>query len=242
VPQPVQPQPVAQPQPTPQQQVPYQQPVQQPAAPQLPTNYGTTPQAAYDPHYLDSIAPPPPRAKFMSGSFGKIFFALIGLFVIAVSIIVAFSGKDNTADLQQAAVRLENFSTIAKAQQPNIRSGKLSATNSNFEIWLSGNTSQAEDLLKKGGVKKTQYDKTMVAKEKKLSDDLTQKFSDAKLNARLNTVYATTMASETQKIINMLNTMSKKSASKQIRDYAKTASTNLTQIQQQFDTFTDDGN
>ena len=242
-PMPVAPPPqVPTPTPQPQPQNPYAQPAQPPAAPQLPTAYTVSPEPAYDPNYLDSIAPAPPRAKFFSGSFGKIFFALIGLFVIAVSIIVAFSGKDNTADLQQVTVRLQNFSQIAKAAQPNIRSGNLSATNSSFEIWLTSNTAQAEDLLAKGGVKKSQYSKDMVASEKTLSDNLTQKFTDAQLNARLNSVYASTMASETQKIINMLNTMSKKSASKQIRDYAKTASTNLVQIQQQFDKFVDDGN
>ena len=231
-----------QPQPAPQQPT-YAapQPVQ-PVMPQTPTSYTAAPPQTYDPNYLDSIAPPPAPPKFFSGGFGKILFGLLGLFVLAVSLIIAFSGKDETADLQQVAVRLDNFALTTKTVQKNLKSNNLSNTNSNLQIWITGQKSEAEALLKKGGVKKTDYSKTMVASEKKLSDDLDAKFEDARLSARLNRVYATTMASETEKLINLLNTMAKKNKSKQIRDYAKNASTNLQPIQKSFDEYTDDGN
>lgn len=211
--------------------------------PQPPSAYApSAPPSVYDPTYLDSISSAPPRQKFLSGTFGKLFWVLIGLFVLAVSLIIAFSGGDETADLQQVAVRLDNFSKTAKTVQKNLKSSNLSSTNSNFQIWLTGNKASAEDLLAQGGVKKTDYSKTMVAKEKKLTDDLDAKFEDARLSARLNRVYASTMASETEKIINLLNTMSKKSKSAKIRDFAKNASTNLAPIQKSFDSFVDDGN
>ncbi len=219
------------------------QPTPQPATPQPPSAYApAAPPSVYDPNYLDSIAPPPAQQKFLSGTFGKLFWVLIGLFVLAVSLIIAFSGGDNTADLQQVAVRLDNFSKTAKTVQKNLKSNNLSATNSNFQIWLTGNKAAAEDLLTQGGVKKTDYSKSMVASEKKLADDLDAKFEDARLSARLNRVYASTMASETEKIINLLNTMSKKSKSAKIRDFAKNAATNLKSIQESFDKFVDDGN
>lgn len=215
----------------------------QPTYPQSPSNY---PQSAaptsYDPNYLDSIAPPPPRPSFFSGSFGKIFFLLIGLFVIAVSIIVASSGRDETADLQQIAVRLENFAPVAKTVQSQLKSSNLVTTNSNYQIWLSGNRGSAEDLLKQGGVEKTDYNKQMVAKEKTIATDLGTKFEDARLSARLDRVYATTMSAETDKLINLLNTMSRKSKSAKIRDFAKEASTNLQPLQKSFADYVDDGN
>lgn len=216
-------------------------PPQQPAAPQTPTSYDPQP-ATYDPHYLDSIAPPPARGKFFSGSFGKIFFILLGIFVLAVSLIIAFSGKDNTADLQQIAVRLNNISPTVKKYQTYLKSNNLSSTNSIFELWVTDSQHKAETLLQKAGVKKTQYDKKMVASEKKLSDDLAAKFEDARLNATLDRVYARTMAAETNKLIVLFNTMSKKSKAGAIRDYAKETSANLKNIQKSFANYNDDGN
>ena len=214
----------------------------QPVAPQTPTTYGETPPLAYDPNYLDSIAPPPPRAKFFSGSFGKILFGMLGLFVLAVSLIIAFSGKDETADLVQIALRLDNFSTMVKKEGLNLKSSKLSNTNTNLKTWMTGSQHEAETLLKAGGVKKTDYSKTMVASEKALVADLTSKFEDARLNAHLDRVYASTMASESQKMINLFNSMAKKNKSVKIRDYAKNTAVSLVDIQKAFDGYTDDGN
>ncbi len=234
--QPTQPQPQAQPQPT----LPPQP--QQPGYPQPPSTYAPAQQPGYDPNYLDSIAPPPPRPNFFSGSFGKIFFICIGIFVLAVSLIIAFSGQDQTADLQQITVRMDNMSKTAKDVQKNLKSSNLSNTNTNFQLWLSGNLTTAEDLLGKGGVKKTDYSKEMTARENKLIKDLDAKFEDARLNAKLNRVYAGTMAAETEKLVNLLNAMGKKSKSAQIRDFAKNASKNLQPLQKEFSEFVDDGN
>lgn len=210
--------------------------------PQVPSSYAPTSQPAYDPNYLDSIAPAAPPPKFFSGSFGKIFFGLLGVFVFAVSLIIAFSGKDNTADLQQIAVRLGHMDLTAKTVHKNLTSSKLSSTNSNFQIWISNNQRDAEKLLQQAEVKKTQYNKEMVSEEKTRSTELDDKFEDARLNALLNRVYAYTMASETQQLINLYNAMSRNSKAKAIRDYAKNASANLKPIQEAFDSYSDDGN
>lgn len=209
--------------------------------PQTPSSYSAAPQPAYDPNYLDSIAPPPPPPKFFSGSFGKIFFGLLIVFFVIVSVIVALSGKDETADLQLMAVRMDKFELLVKTQQKNLKSTKLKNTNTSYQLWFSGNKTKADELLQKGGIKKSQYSKTMLSSESKLSDDLTKKYEDALLNATLDRVYSSSMASESEKIINLLNTMAKKNKSKQIREFAKTASTNLSPIHDSFDKYVDDG-
>lgn len=211
--------------------------------PQPPSSYQAPPAPQpYDPGYLDSIAPAPTKPALFSGSFGKIFFAMIFLFVIAVSIIVAFSGQDKTADLQQLSVRLENIQTTVKAQQRNLKSSNLKNINTDLTSWLASNFSESETLLQEGGIKKTQYDKKMVADEEALTEELAQKYEDARLNATLNQVYANSMASETERIVAMLNSMAKRSQSSKIRDYAKNASDNLQPIQERFAKFNDDGN
>lgn len=227
-----------------QQPDPYQAPPQPPQAvpPQTPSSYGPPIQQSYDPNYLDSIAPPPAQGKFLSGTFGKIFWVLIGVFVFAVSLIIAFSGGDDTADLQQMAVRLDNFSKTTKLVQKNLKSKNLKNTNATFQVWLSGSKGEAEDLLAKGGVKKTDYNKEMVKAEAALASELDSKFEDARLSAKLNRVYAATMAAETDKILNLLDTMSKRSKSPQIREFAKKAGSTLVSIQKDFNEFKDDGN
>jgi hypothetical protein len=213
-----------------------------PLAPAPPSAYADAPPVAYDPNYLDSIAPAPPRAKFFSGSFGKIFYAMIGVFVLAVSLIIAFSGKDKTADLQQTQVRVTNFALLAKTEQKDLKSNKLSSTNSSFHLLLENAETDGEKLLGQAGVKKSQYDKKMVATEKSLTTDLTTKFTNARLNAALDRTYANTMAAETSKLITMFQAMSKKSGAKAIRDYAAKLASNLDSIQKSFDTYVDDGN
>ena len=225
-----------------QNQTPTPQPPVQPPVPQAPSTYAPPVESNYDPNYLDTIAPQQTQTKFLSGTFGKLFWVLIGVFVLAVSLIIAFCGGDDTADLQQIAVRLDNFSKTTKTVNTHFKSQNLKNINSDFMIWITGNQGEAEGLLKTGGVSKTEYNKQMVKKEAKIAEDLDTKFEDARLAGRLNRVYASTMAAESEKLMNLLNTMSKRSKSKQIRDFAKKASGNLDKIHKAFDTYTDDGN
>lgn len=210
--------------------------------PQPPSSYTAPGPSGYDPNYLDSIAPAAPRAKFLSGTFGKVFWVLIALFVLAVSLIVAFSGRDETADLQQMVVRLENFSKTTKIIHKHFKSKNLTNTNSTYQIWITNNRQGGEELLQKGGIKKTDYNKEMVKSEAAYAADLDAKYEDARLAGKLNRVYAASQAAETEKLINMLNTMAKKNKSSQIRDYAKNAASNLKQIHEDFDNYIDDGN
>lgn len=231
--QPAQPQPFQQPQPP---QSPYSQP-----SPQQP-GYGPQPAQTYAVDYLDQIAPPPPRQKFLSGVFGKAVIGLAVVFVLAVSIIVAMSGQKRTADLENIAVRLDNMQLVAKNTQKNLKNGKLLATNSNYQIWIANADRDAYDLLAKAEVKKTSMDKKMIASEKAAGNSLTAKFEDAKLNANLDRVYAREMAYQAQLLITAYNKMSKTSEAKAIRDYAKTSVKNLTPIQKSFSDFDDNTN
>ena len=209
--------------------------------PAPPSHYAQTAPQAYDPNYLDSIAPPPPRAKLLSGGFGKIIIGLGITLVIVISIVIAAGsgGQGKAADLIQVSIRMENMQKTEKTVQKNLRSNTLSTNNTNFDLWLTSNDASAAQLLKDGGIKKNTYDKKMVANEKALATKLDGKFEDARLNAILNRIYADTMATETEKIIIMLNSMAKKSTSSKIREFAKKASDDLTPIQKTFADFDD---
>ena len=223
------------PQPNPQPPASFSQPVQQPG-------YGPQPAPTYAVDYLDQIAPPPPQQKFLSGVFGKAVVALGVIFVLAVSLIIALGGAKRTADLEQTATRLDNLQLVAKSTQKNLKSGKLLANNSNYQIWIANASTDAYKLLAQAEVKKTDMDKKMIAAEKAAGKDLTAKFEDAKLNAILDRVYAREMAYQTKLLITTYNKMGKTSEAKAIRDYAKQASANLAPIQKSFADFDDSVN
>ena len=82
----------------------------------------------------------------------------------------------------------------------------------------------------------------MQSDEKALADELEQEFEDARLNAKLDRVYARTMANETEVLVNLFNKMAKKNKSSKIRDYAESTVKNLVPIQKAFADFIDDGN
>lgn len=209
---------------------------QQPQQPQQP-GYGPQPTPTYAVDYLDQIAPPPQNPKFLSGVFGKAVIGLGVVFVLAVSLIVAFGNTKKTADLEQVSVRLGNFQSISKANQKNIKNGKLLATNSLYQIWIANADRDAGTLLAQAGVKKKDMSKDMLAKESETATELSAKFLDAKLNAELDRVYAREMAYQAELLLTMYTKMSKSSQAQAIRDYAKKMSENLTPIQKAFDGF-----
>lgn len=220
------------------------QPSQSPQPQQQPqqTGYGPQPTPTYAVDYLDQIAPPPAPAKFLSGSFGKAVIGLGVIFVFAVGLIVAFGNTKKTADIEQAAVRLGHLQSITKANQKNIKSGELLATNSRFQIRMANDAKDSSTLLAQAGVVKKDYDKKMVAAEAASSAELSEKFLDAKLNANLDRVYAREMAYQADLLLTIYNKMSRSSQAKPIRDYAKNAAENLKPIQKSFAEFESNSN
>lgn len=230
---------------------PNQQPTPNPnePAPAGPDPVGTEPTAPYnpqqpqnyDPNYLDTIAPAAQSQKFLSGTFGKLFYLLLGIFVLAVSLIIAFQPKDDTADLQRMSVRLENFVLVTKEVHKNLRSNNLKTINSTFMLWISSSRTEADKLLKLGDVKKTDYSREMKQEEKQLQEDLTSKFDDARLSGRLNTVYTNTMIYEIDKMLLIYKKM-QRSPSKPMSEYAKETSKTISDIKKAFEGYVDDGN
>lgn len=206
---------------------------------------GATPQTqpgqpTYAVDYLEQIAPPPPKQAFLSGGFGKIIVLLAVIFFFAVGLIVALGNQKKTADLELISTRLENYRLMTKDVHVNLKNSNLRATNSNFQNWLGSASHDADELLAQAEVKKSRVDKKIVASEKASITKLKDKFNDAKLNAKLDDVYAAEMAYQSKIMITLFNTMSKKSQAKAIRDYAKNAASQLTPIQKSFADYKDD--
>lgn len=196
--------------------------------------YGPQPQQTYEIDYLDKIAPQQAPPKFFSGAFGKIVTVLIVLFILGVSLIIAFSGNKNTASTEQIQTRLENTLRVATDFQPRIKSGALSENNSRWRLWMTDTEGGAANLLVQAEVKKTKYDKKMVAAEKQFRADLTQELEDAYLTGTFDRVYARKMGAIASELSTSLEKMSRKGPAKAFREYATAANSNIEPIKKSF--------
>jgi len=255
-PQPYQPQPQAQPQfgqPSyPPQPSPYASP-QTTAQPQFvpqarPTSAAPMPgmpqgnQADFSPDYLDQIAPGPSGAKFFSGNFTWILIGLALVFMFAVGLITLNSGGGNTIAAQTVYMRYDYFLKTIPTYTRHLKSSKLSATATDFRVFMTGAQHDLLDPLSKNGIVNTGKDisKELKAKEKAHADEVGKKLEEAKLNAILDRVYARELAYQTGLILDQYKKM-EKTKSKALIDNAKKAITNLEPIRKSFAEFNETG-
>ncbi len=149
--------------------------------------------------------------------------------------------KPSTITMQTYYLRLDNMDKTVTQFVQYIKSSKLSATNTIYRTWIKANEPKAEQFLVDAGVKRSKYSKPLVATESAASDDLNKKLDDARLNAMLDTIYAQTMANETEKLIILLNELGQSSA-KPLVDYSKETLPTIKDIHDQFAGYINDGN
>lgn len=210
-------------------------PYQQGPMPQ-PDPYAQPGPQQYEADYLDQIAPGAGGPKLFSGSFTWIIIGLAVLFMFAVGLIALSSGNNNTASAEAAYLRLGNFVTLTDNYRRFIKSSTLSATNTNFKIFMTGAGTDLANILAQNGVDTTKISKELKEKEASTVTDITGKLEDARLNATLDRVYAREMAYQAELLLTLYDKMSKNNVPA-IRDNAKKAIGNLTPIQKSFAEF-----
>jgi hypothetical protein len=204
-----------------------QQPYQQPAQPE----YDQEPVAPqYSADYLDQIAPEQTHTTLFSGSYTWMIIGLAVVFMFAVGLIVAFSGNKNADTAETAYMRITNLIAVTNHYRTFIKSSKLSSTNSNFKIFMTGAQHDLIDPLAKNGVLTNKLDRDKKSREKALISTVEAKLEDARLNAILDRVYAREMAYQTQLLIELYKRMSK-NISPDIASNAKKTLPNLLPLQ-----------
>ena len=207
----------------------YTQPSQAlPSQPSTPTQYSAD--------YLDQIAPGAGGPKLFSGSFTWILVGLAVVFMFAVGIIALSSGGNNTASAQTAYFKIENLIIISDNYRRYLKSSKLTTTNTNFKIFLSGAKTDITTPLTQNGFDVTKPDQTLKGQEKSVSTELASTLEDARLNAILDRVYAREMAYQAQLLLELYTKMTKSNAPG-IADTAKKTIPNLQPIQKSFADF-----
>jgi len=190
----------------------------------------------YSIDYLNQIAPQPKKP----GLNRRLFLVIIGgglVLVLIVGVLTLFSSGSNgpTQKMETLAARLKTLQTISDNAQPNIKSNSLRSTNSTLDILLTNANRDIITPLSKNNIDIKNIDKSITATEN--GSALSQKLSDAKLNAVFDRTYASEMNYQLNTVLVLMQDIYTRVNSKSMKDFINTTTTNLQPIEKQFDNF-----
>jgi len=188
--------------------------------------------------YLNQIAPSEQKAPRL-GSFKPVHFIAAGLIALLLLILViglvTKAAGGPTANMEHLAARLQATAKIAAAADPNIKSGKLAALNSNLDIFLTNTNRDIAAPFKEVGVDTAHLSKAMITSE--AGTQLSARLDDARLNAVFDSTYAREMAYQLATILTLMKEVYKVTGNTDVKNFLENAYTNLEPTQQSFDSF-----
>jgi LPXTG-motif cell wall-anchored protein len=197
-------------------------------------------QNQYPIDYLNQIAPEQPKTGMSSKKFLLVVGGAILLIIIALVMIFS-SGSGGPKDkMQTLAARLITLQDISKKAQPNIKTGSLRATNSNYTIFLANANRDIAEPLKNNGVDVKSLDKTIKTKED--GEDLKTKLEDARLNAVYDRTYAREMAYQLERTAALMGDIYDHTNSKSLKEFLLKTDENLQPIRKTFSDYSDKNN
>jgi hypothetical protein len=190
----------------------------------------------YSIDYLNQIAPQSKKP----GLNNRLFLAIIGgglVLALIVGALTLFSSGNNgpTQKMETLAARLKTLQTISDSAQVNIKSNSLRSTNSTLDILLTNANRDIVTPLSNNNVDIKNLDKSITAAE--AGTALTQKLSDAKLNAIFDRTYASEMNYQLNTVFVLMQDIYTRVNSKSMKDFINTTTTNLQPIEKQLDSF-----
>jgi len=193
-------------------------------------------QQQYSIDYLNQIAPQQKKP----GLNNRMFFLIIGgglILAIIVGALTLFSGGNSgpTQKMETLAARIKTLQTISDASQVNIKSNNLRSINSTLDILLTNAYHDITTPLTNNGIDIKNIDKKITATES--GDALTQKLTDAKLNAVFDRTYASEMNYQLNTVFILMQDIYTHVNSKSMKDFITTTTTNLQPIQKELDSF-----
>jgi hypothetical protein len=187
--------------------------------------------------YLNQIAPQQQSHSFLRTLKPIHYIAggvVILLFLILVIGLIAKGASGSTSDMQHLVARLQTTATIASDADKNIKSGQLSVTNSNLDIYLTNTNRDIVAPFKEVGVS-SKVDKTIAAAESGTA--LSSRLEDARLNAVFDSTYAREMSYQLSTILTLMKKIYQSTGNKDVKTFLQTAYNNLLPTQQSFDGF-----
>lgn len=144
-----------------------------------------------DPSLLGKPIPAPTANKPTGIMTRNTLYIIIGfVVVIIIAIILLIGSRDGSSALQQRmSLRQDNTLKLIADGRKNIVHGELQKINGELGIVLESNNAQLSEALQSAGLKK--ISKEITADE--TIDQTLEKLNQAKLNARYDSVYLSTL-------------------------------------------------
>jgi hypothetical protein len=185
--------------------------------------------------YLNQIAPQAPKKpRFNPLRLGLITIAGIVLLIIVTAIVSSVT-KGSTTQLEQLAARLQTTATIASSAQNTIKDSNLQSENVTLQLYLTNTNRSIAAPLAAVGVNTANIDPKIIADESGTA--ITNRLTDASLNAVFDNTYASEMSYQLTTIIILMKQIYNTEGNSAVKAFLNTASSNLTPIQKQFSNF-----
>lgn len=184
--------------------------------------------------YLDQIAPKTPKKMDFLKKKPVVIGVIVLLVFMVIMIIAAIAGSvsSGTEPLKNLGIRLEGTKEIVDLAQPNIRSTKLRALNSNLSLYLTNATLDYGPIAKAYEIDiKKISDNTMLAESNSKTLD---KLEDARLNAEYDLTYAREMTYKLDTVLLLMRQINKATKDKDLKIFLGDGIKNLEPIQKQF--------
>jgi hypothetical protein len=186
--------------------------------------------------YLNQIAP---RGKSSLFPSKLVMIGLGAALLVALLIIVIGSTNskpDLTAQTTGLYARLQTLQTIASNEQNDLKDTQLRASNSSLTLLLNNSTRDIGSYLT-GVNKKFKIPQGVQQSEKAYLENLTTKFTDARLNVDLDSTYAREMSYQLGVVHTTMNSIYRLKPSQSLSDILVTANNNLEPLRQTFANF-----
>lgn len=189
-------------------------------------------QEQYSIDYLNQIAPS--SQKNGGGRKWLVIGLILGVLTLVVVALMAFSSMSSgpSKDLSTLSARLTSLGKIAKAAQPNIKSGDLRSTNSNLSIFLTNTIQDSTQPLITNGVDPKKISKEALAAES--YPEMTKTLEDARFNAVYDSVYVREMNLRLAELNTLMTRIYTTTGSKSMKEFLLEADKTLPALRAQF--------
>jgi hypothetical protein len=195
------------------------------------------PRPDYSVDYLNEISGANQKTN---GPSQKLFMivAIVGvLVVLGFGASLVLGGQTGGDKARAIYLRLETLQEIREDQQDYLQSNELRAYNGTLGLFLTNALSDIETPLTALDINTKKLPKDVEAAESAYQSELSEKLTDARLNVKLDDVYAREMAFELATLRSQMKSLYQSTNSKSMKTFLEQTDDNIAPIVEKFTAF-----
>jgi len=187
-------------------------------------------------NYLDEIAPKNSNGSLLNKKSTLIVIILGTLTLITILLMMVIQlTKGNSNTTEQLAARLTSIKSTVNQSTDSLKSPSIRAINSDLKIYLTNTIRDFKPFLEKKNIDIEKLSPKILETES--NDQLLERLEDARLNAVFDRTYAREMSYTLESTENLINAIIKSNKDAEFKIFLENAKTNLTPIQEEFESF-----